>query len=285
MTEKKIVAIDSQKLDAIQSCSYFYNTKFVQNLVPINTPMYLERGGLLHEMLSVYYNCRKYRARWRQNKKSHADVVNSAIITGRHFANKMQIDISEVENTIDVFRQYCDHWENDAWDNILGVEQVGAKILYDSDDLTILYEVKIDLILQMGNAIVAVDHKHSSSRRDPNELSNQFKGYCWFLGTNNFIVNEVGFQKTVKPVDKFRRHTLSFPQAIIDEWRDNAIFWIRQQLAYDKEGYRPRNYTSCDKFSGCDLKHICLAEPGDLRNYRLRQMFTERKWDVGGKHL
>jgi len=197
----------------------------------------------------------------------------------------MQLDIAEVEETIHIFGQYTDHWENDGWDNIIDVEAVGSKKIYEDDNLIILYEVKIDLIPEIGGMKIPVDHKHSSSRRDPNELSNQFKGYCWFLGSNNLIVNEIGFQKTVKPVDKFRRHVLSFPHAIIEEWKENTIFWVKMQLHYDEANTHPRNYTSCDKFSGCELKAVCKAEPGDLRNHKLSQGFKERVWDVGKEHL
>lgn len=282
---KQIVAIDSQRLDAMQNCAFYYDTKFNKSLVSINTPHYIERGSLIHEMLAVYYNLRKHRSRWMQNGKTYRDIVNSCIIAGRHKANKMQLALAEVEETISVFQQYVDHWENDGWDNILGVENVGSKVLWEDDDLIILYEVKIDLILRISSMIIPIDHKSLSSRRDPNELSNQFKGYCWFVGGHNLIVNEIGFQKTVKPVDKFRRHTLSFPQAIIEEWIENTVFWVKQSLSLQLAKIAPRNYTSCDKFSGCEMKRICIAEPGDLREYRIREGYKERVWDVGANHL
>ena len=58
----------------------------------------------------------------------------------------MAIDIADIENVIDQFLQYTDLWENDAWtdDNIVFVERVFSKILYDSPDLLILYEGKIE---------------------------------------------------------------------------------------------------------------------------------------------
>src|ERR1700676_4080391 len=131
MPDKKIYVIDTQRLDAIQSCAYLYYTKFQRNLVPVSIPLYLERGGLIHDMLKVYYNLRKYRSRWSQNNRTYRDVVESCITAGRSLANKLQMDISEVEETVHVFLQYTDHWENDGWDNILGVEKVGSKILYE----------------------------------------------------------------------------------------------------------------------------------------------------------
>jgi hypothetical protein len=282
---KTIVSIDSQRLEAIQFCPCFFHYKFDLNLVPINTPDYLERGGLIHAMLAEYYILKKYRENWSKNNKNHQDVVQACINVGRYKGMRMQLDIAEVEETIEVFRQYTDLWENDSWYDIHSVEAVGAKILFEDKDLTILYEVKIDLVLRLQDRLVPVDHKHSKARRDPNQLSNQFKGYCWFMGSNNLIVNEIGFQKTVKPPDKFRRHVLSFPQAIIEEWIENTVYWVKFGLRMEDEKCYPRNFSSCDKFAGCDFKHICSAEPGDLREFRLRRDFHEREWSPGKEHL
>ncbi len=282
---QKIVAIDSQKLDAISSCAYFYNLRYNRNKVLLNTPEYLERGSLIHHMMAAYYKLRKYRSRWAQNNQTYADIIQYCINIGRHSGTKMQLDIAEIEYTIEIFQQYTDHWENDSWDDVIGVEEVGSKVLYESPELIILYEVKMDLILRLAGRLIAVDHKHSQSRRDPNQLANQFKGYCFFLENNNIIVNEIGFQKTVKPVDKFRRHTLSFSDAIIEEWKFDAIYWVKNLLALESIGYYPHNYTSCDKFSGCDFKHVCMKDPGEYREYTLGKDFVERIWDVGKEHL
>ena len=288
MQDKRIVAIDSQKLDAIQSCMFLYSLKFgtlkEAGLQPLMTPDYYERGDLIHTMMEPYYKMKKYRSRWHANGKNHSDVVESCIIIGRHKAAKMNIDIAEVETVIDAFRQYTEHWENDGWTNIVEVEKVGSCVLYDSEDLTILYESKMDLVLNISGVLTPVDHKTAKSRRDPNYLANQFKGYCWTLGVYNILINEVGFQKTVKPVDKFRRHTLSYSESQLKEWVDNTIWWVKYAIGMIENESYPKNYTSCDKYSGCLFKEICSCDP-DVREHKLTQLFTEKKWDVGREHL
>lgn len=283
---QKIVAIDSQKLEGIQSCMYFYDLKFNKHLRPRLAPDYLERGSLIHEMLAKYYTLKKYRSRWHMNNKTHADIIEICINLGRHKANKMELPISDVEKTIGVFREYAEFWENDSWNNIAFVEQTGAKVLYESDDLIILYEVKIDLgLLKEGGTIVPVDHKSAQSRRDPNQMANQFKGYCWFTGSTSIIINEVGFQKTVKPVDKFRRHTLNYSQAMINEWVRNTIWWVRFALECEDNKNYPQNYTSCDKFSGCQFRDDACAQDPEVRDYKLNELYKIEKWDVGEKNL
>lgn len=286
---KRIVALDSQKLDAIQACMYMYKLRFggeiTQGITPLVTPDYFERGGLLHIMLEPYYKLKAHKSRWQQNRATHRTIVQNCINIGRYKATKMQIDIAEVENVIDTFLKYTDFWENDGWDNIKAVEQVGSKIIYDSEDLTILYEFKIDLILQLQNAIIPVDHKSAKARRDPNQLANQFKGYCVVLGVNNIMINEIGFQKSLKPQDKFRRHVLSYSNEILEEWVGTTVWWVRHAMDVIESGYYPQNFTSCDKYSGCIYKEICIADQS-VRDYKINSMFnTKNRWDVGAQNL
>ena len=78
---KRIVAVDSQKLDALASCMYMYKLKFglpdapASGEQPIIVPDYFERGDLVHTLMEAYYKMKRYRSRWRQNKRTHADVV------------------------------------------------------------------------------------------------------------------------------------------------------------------------------------------------------------------
>jgi hypothetical protein len=105
------------------------------------------------------------------------------------------------------------------------------------------------------------------------------------LGANTLIVNEFGFQKTLKPADKFRRLALQFSDNQLNEWVENAIFWVKNGLELIDRNYYPQNFTSCDKYSGCIFKPtICQADP-EVRDYKLQQFFKDRTWDVGGAHL
>ncbi len=284
---KKIIAIDSQKLDGAQSCAYFYKLKFINHLTPKETPDYFEKGSLLHHGLDVFYNLKKNRSRWLQNNKNYSNAVNSCIIAMRHKAVSMNLQAEDIEKMIDAFIQYTDFWENDDWsdNSIFSIENAGSKVIYDSEDLCILYEVKIDLILKKSNGtLLAVDHKSVSSRREPNELSNQFKGYCWFLDSHSIIINDIGLQKTLKPSDKFKRHVIQYSQATLDEWRENTIFWIKLMLGLIEADKFPRNFTSCDKYSGCQFKELCKKDP-EVREFEIDRLYDVKPWDVGQANL
>ncbi len=136
----------------------------------------------------------------------------------------------------------------------------------------------------MNVPFMPVDHKSSKRRGEIISLSNQFIGYAWLLGTHNVMVNKIGFQKTLKPSERFTRATLSYTSDVINEWAENAVFWIKLQRHHDETGNYPRNYTSCDKWGGCVYRPICETERG-ARDYKIRQLFDvkEVKWDVGAK--
>lgn len=284
MPDKQIYVIDSQILNTIQDCARKTNLSFgSRSLEPVVKPDYFEKGDLLHQMLAQYYKLRKNRQNWSKNNKTHADIVQICIKVGRLAAVSMSLEVDVVEEVINAFWQYCTYTANDGWDNIVSIEEVASKILYEDDAIIILYQGKIDLSISITNCnLLPVDHKSSSRRGKPHHLSNQFQGYCWLLGVNNIIINKIGFQKTLKDNEKFERHTLSYSPDLLEEWRENSIFWIRQYISYTEANYFPTNYTSCDKYSGCIFEQTC-RQSKEVREYKLTQLFTERKekWDVG----
>ena len=251
---------------------------------PKVVPDYFERGDLVHTMLEQLYKLKKYRSNWKLNKKTYQDVVQSCITVGRHKARKMSIDIIDIENVVTNFISYCDFWENDGWDNIKFIEQTGAKILYEDDNLVVLYEVKIDLGVILSGRLTPVDHKSTKARKDPNVLSNQFKGYCWFTGTNEMIENDFGLQKTLAPAQKFIRQRVSFSDSQLLEWKENAIWWIRWAVDLMNKDQWPQNFTSCDKYAGCLYKEVCKADP-DIRDFKLQQFFKAKGFEVGKDNL
>lgn len=280
--DKAIVAIDSTKLNVLQLCGRKYNWVFKQALSPLSKPDYLERGDLMHKMLAPYYIMRRSRSRWAQNKRAHEDVIRAALKIGEHFAIQMQLHPDDVQETMFQFTEYCRFYEHDGWDRIIAVEQPGSLVLYEDNEICIVYELKPDLIIQLDNiAVLPVDHKTAKQRKEPSRLANQFIGYCYALKTNNIVINKIGFQKTLKPAERFQRHTLSYPDDVLEEWKNDTVWWVKQLLRYVDEDYWPPNFTSCDKWGGCVFEHVCVKER-IAREYELMKSFERSEtWDVG----
>lgn len=280
--DKLIVAIDSTKLNALQLCARKYDLVFNNALSPLSKPEHLERGDLMHKTLQYYYVLRKYRTRWAQNNRTHADIVKICLKIGEHYAIKLQLDPEEVGAVLFQFTEYCEHYEHDGWDRIISVEQIGSFVLYEDNEIVIIYDMKMDLVLQLdNNLIIPVDHKTVKQRKPPEQLSNQFIGYCYGLGVNNVMINRIGFQKTLKREERFQRFTLSYPNAVLEEWRNNTIWWIKQLLNHIDTDFYPANFTSCDKWGGCVFQTACGKEPIARDVELLRSFDVAEHWDVG----
>lgn len=279
--DKLIVAVDSTKLNTLQLCARKHNWVFNNAVSPLAKPDYLERGSLIHHMMQVYYVLRKYRTRWQQNHRTHEDIINICIRVGEYFAIKMQLEVEEVTSIIFQFQEYCRFYEHDGWDNIVSVEQSGSLLLHEDEKIIILWDIKPDLVLQLSNGLIAVDHKTAKQRKEPAKIANQFMGYCWALGINNICVNKIGFQKTLKPQERFNRYTLSYANDVLEEWKDNTVWWIKQLLSHVDADYWPANFTSCDKYAGCVFQSVCVKERV-AREYELMKSFEiSDHWDVG----
>jgi len=283
----KIITFDASILNVIQNCFRKAQYSFIYNLAPHEKEESLEKGDLMHKMMEPYYGMlgpQKYDTPvWRElieaGVKPIGDPVQRAIEAGMYFSTKLSIPMETAEEVIKQFRDYCEFYRNDVW-HPLAVEEVGSKLFHEEEDLQIIYNFKIDLIAEKGNIVAPFDHKTGKMRKDPISLSNQFIGYCYALNCNHIVMNKIGFQKTLTPAERFQRFVFNIDNDRIEEWRKNAIWWVKRfQECIEEENY-PMNLTSCDKYSGCIFKRICESDPGS-RDYKLARDFsTVEKWDV-----
>lgn len=287
---KKVVHCDSSVLNVIQQCARKTQYSFIYNLQPHERDEALEKGDLMHKMLEPYYSMLLDQGpnpnsdTWQELQllagvKPEGDPVKIGVDAGLYFASKMAIP-SEISNeVIDQFVAYCEYYKHDSW-HPLAVEDVGSKILYEDDDLRIMYNFKVDLLAERGNLQAPFDHKTGSRRQEPSSLSNQFIGYCYALETDTIIVNKIGFQKTLKPAERFQRYILNVTKDRIEEWTDNSIYWIKQYAQFQEKDFFPMNLTSCDKYSGCIFKKVCESAP-ENRDWKLtRDYTTVEQWNV-----
>lgn len=321
----KIIEIDSQILNSIQNCAQKHDYQFLDNLSPEAKAAPLEKGSLLHSVLELYDglmgNCFNLESEtWRalddvnfgkfsepiekfvqspeENKPTKRDIIDFCLKAGQFFASKMEIDTETADNVLYQFGQYAEFYLHDPW-MTLAVEEVGSKVLFENSELKIIYSGKIDRLVQQGNIIAPMDHKSSERRGDVSSMSNQFIGYCFLLSTNHIIIDKIGFQKTLKPAERFQRFILNIDDGRISEWRDNSINTILNHLSLTIENdlealeyygmLRMRkiqkrammNLTSCDKYSGCIYRNICESNPEGRDWIKERDYVIREKWDVG----
>lgn len=295
---QQIISVDSQIVNSIQSCARKTNYHFVRNIEPLTKGDSIERGDLMHKLLEIYYSLTADKV----NPKSDiwvliAQEMNESVeslksrLTNREsvigfcreaaplFTVKYDLDPQDSEETIYQFTEYTKYYEYDSWE-ILAVEGVASRVIYEDEDIKMIYNGKIDVLAQRGHMIAPWDHKTSKRRQDPSSLSNQFRGYAWLFNTMNVVVNKIGFQKTLPPRERFSRDILNIPPSSIEDWRLNTIWWIYQLVHHMESDNWPMNLTSCDKYSGCIYKRICERSP-ENREYEIERHYKKGKqWDV-----
>jgi len=281
----KYLTISATGLNRIQMCPRKYYYEDILRLAPLHKAEALEKGDLMHQILECYYGDIITNIK-SESSYTPLQMIDRGIEVGRRASVDMDIPPQVSMEVEKQFRDYVLHYTNEPWEP-LGVEQKFSKVLYSREDdgdyegLTILSEGKIDLIARhrQMNKVFVWDHKTGARRDTPSGLSNQFFNYAWATGHNNVIINKIGFQKTLKPAERFQRFIKSYPQACIDEWVNDQIFWCNQIDMFVKAGHFPTNFTSCDKYGGCIFAEACEAHP-EARIQHLKAKFMVRKFDL-----
>lgn len=176
--------------------------------------------------------------------------------------------------------EYFDFYKNDSWVP-LEVEVVKGKILYEDDEIRILWKAKLDLTVDTNQGIYPVDHKTMKQRRDQLKMNNQFMGQCIIMNTRNVIIDKIGFQTTLKPNEKFTRNPVSYSNDALFEWQSVTLpFYAKLMLMYNETGYWPPNFTHCEnKYGNCSFCNVCEADR-NMREEIIKQNFiTGAGWN------
>jgi hypothetical protein len=186
---------------------------------------------------------------------------------------------------LDTCTQYFDMYKNDAFIP-LSSEQVKGEVLFEDDELRVLWKAKFDLIIDTNQiGIVSMDHKTFKQRRDKSTLSNQFLGQCCLLKSRNVIVNKIGFQTSLKIEERLTREVVSFSHDRLNEWQQEILpYYAYKYVQFSESGYWPPDYTHCDTMFGpCPYKCVCEADRG-MREEVLRNEFQKAPiWDPTNK--
>lgn len=309
--KQRIVSFDATILSTYQACERKFQLQFVENLFPSSKPPALEKGDLVHKMLEIYYALQLPDKRDLLQKEVFKALYDAqllfdnllenpeleriaefAVNAGRFFAAKTDLPVEQCGEATYQFSEYYKQYRNDSWQP-LAVEETGSKILYESEELKVVYNCKIDLIAQKASTIAPWDHKTYSRSKMTSSLSNQFIGYCWLLDLNHIVINKIGFQKTKPPGERFIREVIMYSDEQKQEWVANTVIWAyrfaKSEQLLEEYGVIDKNpglhllsanYTSCDKYSGCIYYPICSRKP-EMRLMEIQNNYKVREpWDV-----
>lgn len=176
---------------------------------------------------------------------------------------------------------YFEYYKNDHWVS-LEVETVKRKIIYEDDEIRVMWKGKLDWIVDTNQGIYPVDHKTMKQNRDVVSLNNQFMGQCFLMDTKTMFVNKVGFQTSLKPEEKFKRVGINYTTERLHEWQSEIVpYWAYQFLSYDESGYYPPNFTQCEgKFGPCMFQNICSNNTNMRADIIRNEFVVQPKWDI-----
>lgn len=299
---KKNIILDSQILTALMNCPRLMDFRFNHNFMSLSGKANsLECGSLWHKFAEVYYgSIIKGVSReqafgygitaaelYIQSCKFCTDFVSSREIPKPTCGHRLN-EYPGVHNTpkdsadyktgwqfvLDTCDEYHRFYVNDHWVP-LEVEVVKGEVLYEDDEIRVLWKAKLDLTADTNQGIFPVDHKTMKQRRDTVSLNNQFIGQCILMRTRNVFINKVGFQKSLKPAEKFLRAPISYSAARLLEWQGETLpYYAKQLLMYAEIGHFPPQYGHCEgKYGNCAFLGVCESDPG-MREEELKLHFT-----------
>lgn len=271
---KRVVAVDSQILNNMETCYYKWYLYNLMNYRPKNKSKAFDKGWLVHEIIRAYYTA-------KIDKQSWAESVKIAMEIGHMKVQEVNLPLEDITQAIETCNQYMNFYRGELW-KPLAVEEKFSYKFYEDAELIILYEGIVDLRVETDvDPNHPVDHKTTSRNDQIHPLNNQFIGYCRAHNASRMTINRLGFQKSLKAEEKFTRHLKSYSKEVQEEWAQDVIHTVKMGILHHDMGIFPRNFTSCDgKYGPCMFSDPCGTEL-KAREWKLKVEFDQpdEGWD------
>ena len=273
------IVFDMSKYDLFRLCEARYNYR--HNILigkPGKAPA-MERGSLCHVGNEIYYQGLKDKLGYDAASKAALSKIREAGVVSTDLDNDI------INRCIDVMEEYYDYWRiADQSFEINEVEQPFMYELYTNDEVRIFLTGKIDLVTSDNKyENEPMDHKTYDRTYDVGRMNNQFKCYAVATKSNYLTVNKIGFQKTLKPHEKYIRTRLTFDPLILEEWKQNVInVLMNSYLNCVATNEWPMNETSCEKYNRrCEFYEICDSSGLPAKNWKINSEYIKvEPWDV-----
>lgn len=274
---KHAVIWDATVFTAFLACARLGDFRYNLDLVEADGKSgSIQMGTLVHLMLETYY-ADQMAGESLQDASAHAlEVAREQLDSGQ----LQNIKPDDEETVLDTMRAYFKFYDSDFWVPLFA-EKVKEEKIYEDDDIRIIWRAKLDLGVDTNQGVYPVDHKTMKQRRDTVKLNHQLMGQCVLMGSRGVIINKIGFQKSLKPSERFTRPIVGYSLDALVEWSQIIVpYWSKVIAAYHDISYFPPNFTSCEsKYGICAFQRVCEAPPS-AREDTLRMLFVRgEKWD------
>jgi len=261
---------------------YRFNNHYVSGH---GKPNALDAGSLVHVILENFYKAKRDGIasptlvgidagyQWLQQNEHPNLPEENELTNGR-------IKLLGYKYIFETMDQYFDFWKNDSW-TTLETEKVLSNLIYEDDEIRVIWKAKLDWLVDTGQGIIPADHKTRKENRLRLALDNQFIGQCYLTNSRMMVVNNIGFQRSAKPNEKFSREVMPYSADRIDEWKSLVAYYAKYLVSLTEVDFYPPRFTSCNKFYKCQFYDVCNSDRG-MRNEILKTDFIiGEPWDIG----
>ena len=273
------IVFDMSKYDLFELCEQRYHLRHNILIGKPGKPEQLDRGSLVHVGMEVYYEALKQKTPLPEAATNALSKIREAGVIST------DLDNDAINRVIDVVEEYFDYWQ--VADQSLQINDVEKPFIYEifsNDDVRLFLSGKIDLVVSDNRYDNEPwDHKSYDRTYPIGRMSNQFKNYCYALKSNFLTVNRIGFQKTLKPHEKFTRPRLTYDPIMLEDWKQNVItVLMNKYLTCVAEDKWPLNETSCEKWNRkCEYYEICDSSGIQAKNWKINSDYIKMEpWDV-----
>lgn len=156
----------------------------------------------------------------------------------------------------------------------------------DVDD-GIVFAGHIDRVAIYADSPYVMDQKTTAQTISPYWFD-QFKPYTQF--SMYTFAGKAIFNTPVKGViidgaqiavgfTKFQRAITTRTDEELNEWYDDAMFWIAQAQFATREQHFPMNPASCGNYGGCEFRSVCSRTPSLRANFLKGDFNQNEPWD------
>lgn len=292
---------DATSIKIAEECLYKYNLKMLQGWQPERKSVHLIFGGHYATALENY---NKYVAEGASPEDAELRVVHEALIatweydedeegnridgTGQPWQSDHNAKTRE--NLIRTIVWYLDQFgEDDPCSTVIlsdGTPAVEHSFSFDAGNGIVLAG-HLDRLVDMGGKIYVQDQKTTGTTITPRfftqfDMDTQMSLYT--------MAGQIIFDLPIKGVmidgaqiavgfTRFERGFTFRDNAQLDEWFSDAMYHIdAAQEATVKQRF-PMNRSSCDRFGGCQFKHVCSKSPAVRENFLKGDFVQGERWD------
>lgn len=287
-------AWNSTSIGLAEQCLRKYELKNIQGWNPKSNNMHLRFGGHYASALEHYF---KWTSEGMSNEDALISVVEEALVeTWDHELDDEGNRIpgtgeawdtgDSIKNRFNLIRTivwYFEHFANDPAPVLQTASgpAVERSFAFEVDD-GLLFSGHLDRVVEYQGNPYVMDQKTTKYTITPRYFE-QFKPNTQM--SMYTFAGKMVFDTPVKGViidgaqiavgfTRFERGFTHRTEDELNEWYDSAMYYIQEARKATRNGFFPMNSSACDKYGGCEFRHICNRSPS-IRDQFLKGDFEQ----------